>query len=820
MLEITLQAQDELLWIGPLDDILRKVCVDKDGNAQVPLYHQYRTYKAETPLIINTHNTGTGKTQAALLRMACRAGRVGFDQLRPNRDNVLFIAPTNELLLQHARDIEKFCAKGGLPYRVLPITRKHLDDYRQRPEATEEMSRPGAMLHMLLNNARMLDGDRSKRATVYVVNPDIFYYAFTYCYNQFDNATLFRDFLSGFQYIVIDELHYYSPKQLATFLFFIKLSQHYGYVDSETQRQFCLLTATPRPQVKNYLERLGLPIAWIEPGRVPEEDWPFVRPTRALTPVQLELYSRDELQEDDQARGLLLLAMRQRQRIRQWLDQQQDGAIISSSLGTINTIYKELKTSIKPDEEMGRVTGAEQREYRQRATKLPLILATPTVDIGYNFERGTGKQRQNIDFLLIDAFSADELVQRIGRAGRVLGKSLQGQASTVLAVVEGNFYKELISYAGPEMTRTAFARLAEEYMPKRNDLFAYIASGALIEAFRTLEYARRGTSDAEKPEIDEFFMTLQDLFGVPPERRFNRKRAFEAFHAFDTAHSIYQRIQRIPPETFAWVDKWVQQKPIDDAPADIKVVLKAFGQRLSGRRMKKAEVSQWLLDDFRKYAIERARFSFRESFEPPLALVYDPEHLHSSEKVATYNALHIMRYYDARYYHTPEEWQQDTRQSLPERLDDIAIYCQLHKFRDPPLRIALKLDASEDSKDEWEHRYAYRVTALYGLEIVAIDDHHGLQQKLINLLRPQFVPAFVACDDKKYHTANYLRRLQRQGRFFPLLLHITFRDKTYPYLVVLGTMAFHVCAEVPYNLVRKDRLKTQQDDSNDTIFLC
>src|SRR5579875_2641210 len=116
MLEITLQAQDELLWIGPLDDILQKVCVDKDGNAQAPLYHQYRTYKAETSLIINTHNTGTGKTQAAMLRMACRAGRVGFDQLRPNRDNVLFIAPTNELLLQHAGDIEKFCAKGGLPY--------------------------------------------------------------------------------------------------------------------------------------------------------------------------------------------------------------------------------------------------------------------------------------------------------------------------------------------------------------------------------------------------------------------------------------------------------------------------------------------------------------------------------------------------------------------------------------------------------------------------------------------------------------------------------------------------------------------------------
>lgn len=70
---------------------------------------------------------------------------------------------------------------------------------------------------------------------------------------------------------------------------------------------------------------------------------------------------------------------------------------------------------------MGRITGPEPEAERMRATALNLILATPTVDIGYNFDK-KDKQRQNVDFLICDARYGDELLQRIGRAGRVLGK--------------------------------------------------------------------------------------------------------------------------------------------------------------------------------------------------------------------------------------------------------------------------------------------------------------------------------------------------------------------------------------------------------------
>lgn len=58
------------------------------------LEHQVRTFQAleQTPLVMNTYLTGTGKTRAALLRLLHPAQR---------GNNVVLIAPTNALLAQH-----------------------------------------------------------------------------------------------------------------------------------------------------------------------------------------------------------------------------------------------------------------------------------------------------------------------------------------------------------------------------------------------------------------------------------------------------------------------------------------------------------------------------------------------------------------------------------------------------------------------------------------------------------------------------------------------------------------------------------------------
>jgi CRISPR-associated endonuclease/helicase Cas3 len=71
------------------------------GLRKQPLYHQMRTYEAlsKYDLVMNTYNTGAGKTVASLLHLF---------RLKDTGKNALFIAPTNALLSQHAADIQKF----------------------------------------------------------------------------------------------------------------------------------------------------------------------------------------------------------------------------------------------------------------------------------------------------------------------------------------------------------------------------------------------------------------------------------------------------------------------------------------------------------------------------------------------------------------------------------------------------------------------------------------------------------------------------------------------------------------------------------------
>src|SRR5207244_9696715 len=123
-----------------------------------PLYHQWLTYKAESPLVINAYNTGTGKTKAAFLRLKKRVEEKNYN-LDSSEDNVLLIAPTNELLAQHARDAKDFCDQNGLPYRVLTMSRATLDEIKSRSGFSEGKLRHGAALHAIMEDPRRTDSN-------------------------------------------------------------------------------------------------------------------------------------------------------------------------------------------------------------------------------------------------------------------------------------------------------------------------------------------------------------------------------------------------------------------------------------------------------------------------------------------------------------------------------------------------------------------------------------------------------------------------------------------------------------------------------------
>ena len=142
------------------------------------------------------------------------------------------------------------------------------------------------------------------------------------------------------------------------------------------------------------------------------------------------------------------------------------------------------------------------------------------------------------------------------------------------------------------------------------------------------------------------------------------------------------------------------------------------------------EAYNWLQKDLRSYFIEKARFSFREDFQPPLALVSDSQGLLSSERVALFDALHIVKNYRIEYFNTAQEWQQRLSLPLPEDARDALIFCDLKGLREPEdrLQIGLKLSVPGYKRTVWEEEegFAYKPTALYGLEVTALNNDHGL----------------------------------------------------------------------------------------------
>lgn len=734
-----------------------------------PLYHQMRTYEglADYDLVANVYDTGTGKTQAALLHLL-RLARVG--------GNALFIAPTNALLHQHAETVQDFVAAHDLDYMVVEMNAGRLRQVMEKGE------RPGEALQHLINNptayGEALGSDLDsayQHPLVLVVNPDIFYYALFFRYRSHDQRNMFQAFLTTFGYIIIDEFHYYDSKQLANFLFFFVLSKDFGYF--EQGRRICLLSATPGPEVMAYLDRV-FQDRWllVAPENEPSEsdDYPTLP---VLTRLDLHVESA-EIQ--DWAAG-------HREDLHDRLDKQaaQDGVLISSALWRINQCYGILRREIG-DERVGRITGPEPEERRGEVTGYPLILATPTVDIGYNF-RKEDKRRQNVDFLICDARYRDELVQRIGRAGRVLGKPETDGVSEAVALLPDDACRALQSYDEQTLTRQEFAQVLEDTaaLPQRQLLDAYVRSYAVTECFYPINQMWRMMPKEQQTKLDNLFERVRETFAPNSRRSAGGLRGFFSKHYYrqrwladnkttikenrDTAHQLSDMIY------------WRTRTKY--GPADLEPQLSEF--------LESDELVTQLRDFVRgQVALVDALFSFRDSFQGPVAVVYDRQRLLSSEQINAYNLIHLVSNYEIDWLDGRAEF---CRNFETEQRGDL--YGIIRDWREPRLYVGLNY-VYEGPRDGFEKIWCHRPVPLEGLSLTAWeqgDVPHQLDSRVASVLRERCVPALIIKEEERaiaysrFRTSNiFLRRLDVR---FP-------GAKERTYYVILGTQAFMADAEL------------------------
>ncbi|BCV20513.1 type I-D CRISPR-associated helicase Cas3' [Moorella sp. Hama-1] len=721
-----------------------RVAADNPFPEKLPLLlqHQWETWDAvrDNHLVFNTYPTGTGKTIAALL---------GILHFRAH--NVLIIAPTNALVGQHERDVCDFVRRFQLPHLVKEINADIL-----RNLEVPGTRRKGEKLHQLIRNPAVIDDQVNERSPLMLVtNPDLFYYALFYLFNKQDQRNLARGILQEFDYIIVDELHYYNAKQLANFLYFIVISHHFGYFTSQNRRMV-ILTATPDSFLQTYIERLeylGLKCRMIRPeakpgGSLAADNGKEIQSTARLTLHLLPLEKKADYHGHVEEHLPYLESA---------LGQGQDGVIITSSLRQINQLAMFLQRTPLAGH-FARITGPVPAMERAKAAFYPLVLATATVDIGYNFQ-GHPKERQNIDFGILECSTLDAFWQRLGRIGRVLGKPVRNYPSEAFVYIPAEAWNLLsgtlveTTYTRPELQNLMQETLAPQRLMARLFHGEYISYFSLMEVMLPLQHIHRLLPDDMKEWAQKGFELLKEIYS--PRSRRNFWHLFNELKQYDEIRGLLNLMQKNPTR----MERRSLFKVLKERYGSDDINLDGVYQLWQdGDADLRQDLEFYLHNKISPYA---GMFSFRGHTGDKKVAAYDPEGLLSESRGwVIVDPWHLIKNFTFEVY---------TRQEIKLFKDltppEADIYVLIKNMYEQPLRLKLTYQLPSHLEiEELDSRSGWFVS-LRGLKVEAA--YQGavvpLRRQLQDILQDSFVSGVL---------------LQRD--FNPAIINRCFREEIYP----------------------------------------
>lgn len=470
-------------------------------------------------IILDLAPTGTGKTNASFAVLLHQ----------PNKTAV-YIAPTNALVTQQAEAAAKFVREAGLPHVVKPASAREISAW---PDDKVGRRSGEKLYNVLRNPATIFPEVGGNKPLLLVTNPDIFYYATFFAYNDLDRGNIASQFYSKFATVIFDEFHLYDAKQLVSLLFYLAVSHILGFF--KHGRRVVLLTATPEPACERALEtleKLGVRIARVNG----EENKSNLLPSQ--TAVCLEI--RPQLDKDEWLKELANEVVKRYEE-----KPGENGAVILDSKDAVNRLADLLKGR-GFDKRFGRITGSTPFFERQIAAGRQVILATNTVDVGFNFEKCPPPERQNLDWLIFSANNRFSFWQRIGRVGRVLGKSKTDVVSEAIAYLPPKAWEENITDLDCSGGRVALTEMLENLKClDRPFLEIYWRSEAFLEIARPLaelEDSLQGLPEIEV--IEKLYQTMQFLLGGKRDWYYYRYRIKALQGAENIAKSSIKKIQK------------------------------------------------------------------------------------------------------------------------------------------------------------------------------------------------------------------------------------------------------------------------------------
>lgn len=447
--------------------------------------------------------TGTGKTRAVMLPLLARG------------ESGVAIYPTNELLRDQVRAVEKFAESEGIKTAtwlpgsdnagysaantvLAPIDGPFLTRWQ---EVTHCKSRVEAL-------RRVLEPDKPK---IVFTNPDILFGILALRYHADAVGALHR-----YQTLIFDEFHLYQGVELAHALAMITLARSLGFF-----KRVLLLTATPHPEVKSILDKLFAP-HWIEPSSAVHR---FETRSRVavheveVTPVQLSANDPVDILVDQlgKLKGGL-----------EHLRSENPGAEYIPAVVIVDSVVNAIRLEDKLVEAgfarnaLAIIRGLSNRDIRSTRGKL-LALGTSAIEVGVDF---------HCDYLLFEATEAASFMQRFGRVGR-------HQTGRAIALVAPNVYAGMRDLP-PEIDRPSFEERISSWYPSSDARpwfvtteYGMVTARALAETFVSAA-KKSGISTEIEAQLRE---KIERSLGEHSERLGCEKRNLQARGLFERSRA-------------------------------------------------------------------------------------------------------------------------------------------------------------------------------------------------------------------------------------------------------------------------------------------
>ncbi len=617
------------------------------------LMHQQETIDALSsyPIVMNCAMTGAGKTKASHL---------SIHQYSKNRP-VLYIAPTNALVRQHFIDARAFVQHHALPHHVVEVTGSVLFQITRKYPGIHRNSQA---LHRVIRNPRDFDdifhlGEKSG-PTWLVTNPDQVWTSIVSNNNQ-DARNLLIDFTDFFRFIVVDEFHYYSAEQLSLFFLCMALWKEFGQFDNGLR--MLLLTATPDEMIIDFFQRAEIPYTTVGNRKTMRQN-----KIPVIAPVHLTL-SCGNLSD---FRGI----------VSEEYQSGNDGVLISDSLHEINQQYYDYKN----DYSVGRITGPIDNQQREIESQKRLILATPTVDLGYNFIRPFNKDRQEIDFLISSSVEKSKFWQRLGRAGRVLGRKQSHIPSTAYMLFQhSSVFEGLTAYAGQTLSRKELSSLMN-LENKRMKLIALTREGLFV-ATRKLSEIKKMLASEHSQRVDRIFQTLKNCFD--PNNLTSEWSSVEKRHRLcDRMKDVQQKYRNLKENHVQTFLKSYTSTSDDSYPDPLQVLLSSWVKNYYYQQgkydifskiddisritlvkqliEKKPSLKQNIIHYYHEQMLRfQYLFNFRGSVQKHNIWVYDPQRLHSESIITQIDVVSLISRYELSPVFSYEAAKKEWKISLP-----------------------------------------------------------------------------------------------------------------------------------------------------------